>query len=404
MFEVPARDWRSPCRARRARLAVKTLGLVGASTLAICSPLMAAPAQASPMARVLVAKAELQGSNGTTADEFGYVTAISGSFLAIGAPFHPGGGCVYVFRRTGARWRQVAILKGVHQQATDQFGNDLKIVGSELIVGADRAHNGVGRAYVFEYGPEGWALQAELAPSTPVAGGTYGISVAIYRDEAIVGTEYAGQAYAYQHTASGWHQTAILTSATSPAASEYGFWVGVYGPTAVVGADTQGAGAVYIYRRSGAGWAQAAEVADPSQAGAFHFGQNLAIYGNTIVVNAPYTNSSEGSVYVISKTAAGAWKITSTLMPAGIGAGDWYGWYVAINANRIVAGASKFQGARGSAYVFTNLRGRWVETAEVLAGDRMPNDQFGAAVGISGTTVAVGAFLHSGGRAYVVTA
>ena len=65
-------------------------------------------------------------------------TALIGSDAArVGA--NDGQGAVYVFRRSGGNWSQVAKLTAADGQAGDGFGNALALSGSSALVGASQA-------------------------------------------------------------------------------------------------------------------------------------------------------------------------------------------------------------------------------------------------------------------------
>jgi hypothetical protein len=140
---------------------------------------------------------ELKPPNEGGSDRFGYVTAVSGNTLAVGAPSHKGEGAAYIYTRVKGAWKLTATLKGHDTKAGDEFGQDAKISGNEVIIGASSADGAGGRAYIFKLEGSKWKQVAELAPSMPQAGTHYGLSVAIDGSEAIVGTEYAGLAYSH---------------------------------------------------------------------------------------------------------------------------------------------------------------------------------------------------------------
>ena len=72
-----------------------------------------------------------------------------------------------------------------------------------------------------------------------------------------------------------------------------------------------------------------------------------------------------------------------------------FGECVAAVPGTIVAGSSRHTisgQVRGSAYVYVGDGSSWTQQAELLASDGQPKDFFGCSVGISGSTVVVGAF------------
>ncbi len=367
---------------RRALLSL----LVGLGVLASSAPsgsvavgAVTAPHSGSPPAvAVLAPPANSSGA------EFGYVTATFGATIAVGAPYYPGGGRVFVYEHTKGRWHQVQVLKGADTRAGDVFGVDVKLSGAEMIVGADQA-SGTGRAYVFAARAGTWRQISELPVSGLTPGDHYGLSVAISGANAIVSTEDDNEAFLYHETGPTWTQSAELTGI-----GEFGFWVGISGSTAVVGADEDGGGGIYVYQLRGATWTQTANLIGTGVTSGDHFGQNLAVSGTTIVVNAPYHSHSRGLVYVYSQTSQG-WKQTSVLGPGPMN-GDVFGWYVAVQGTTVVAGMSQWPiGGVGAAYVFQGAGAHWTQVALLKPHLGTNSDQFGDSVGVFGSTVVVGA-------------
>ena len=103
------------------------------------------------------------------------------------------------------------------------------------------------------------------------------------------------------------------------------------------------------------------------------------------------------------------------------GAGDWFGYSVAISGDYAVVGATRenedtiggntLNGA-GSAYIFKNNAGSWSQVQKIVASDRGTDDRFGFSVAISGDYAIVGAYtededttggntLRNAGSAYI---
>ena len=214
----------------------------------------------------------------------------------------------------------------------------------------------------------------------------------------------------------------------------FGYSVATSGNTVVVGspfheANSQAqSGAVYVFQMPAAGWAsatQTAELTDAALGGHVELGYSVAISsdGDTIVAGAPAGSeiagngvNSQGTVDVFTTT--GAWTSTSTptarLTVAGSPAtesslGGELGWSVAISGTTIVAGApyDSTYPSYGEAYVFVMPPGGWVsetQTAELSASDHSNptggDEYFGWSVGVSGTTIVVGAYHQKGTGGY----
>jgi FG-GAP repeat len=370
------------------------LGL-GVLTSAVQGGSVAVGAATAPHSSSPPAIAVLAPPANSSGAEFGYVTAAFGATIAVGAPYYPGGGRVFVYVHAKGRWHLVQVLKGADTRAGDVFGVDVKLSGAEMIVGADQA-SGTGRAYVFAARAGIWRQVSELPVSGLTPGDHYGLSVAISGANAIVSTEDDNEALLYHETGTTWTQSAKFTGT-----GEFGFWVGISGSTAAVGADEDGGGAIYVYQLRGSTWTQTANLVGTGVTSGDHFGQNLAVSGKTIVVNAPYHNRSRGVVYVYSEIAQG-WKQTAVLGP-GPKNGDVFGWYVAVQGATIVAGMSQWPiGGVGAAYVFQGAGAHWTQVALLKPRSGTSSDQFGDTVGVFGNTVVVGGCdLNGSGQADV---
>ncbi len=245
---------------------------------------------------------------------------------------------------------QLAELKGYDTVAGDNFGSSVAISGTTLVVGSYAHANNAGRVYVFTRTSRAWKQVAELKGYDTVAGDSFGGSVATSGATVVVGAEALDRAYVFTRTPTGWKQTAELKGSHS------------------VGSTLTNTGD--------------------------EFGTSVAISGTTIVVSAPVHANYAGRAYVFTKTAAG-WKQVAELKGANTISGDQFGTAVAISGRTAVVGAYQAAGGAGRAYVFTKTAASWKQVAELKGSDTVSNDDFGASVAVSGTTVVVGALGHA---------
>jgi hypothetical protein len=222
-------------------------------------------------------------------------------------------------------------------------------------------------------------------------------------------------------------EQAELTASDGAASDEFGYSAAVSGNTVVVGAPEHkvGAnaqqGAVYVFQMGAGGWAnaaQTAELTDSTGEAGDELGYSVAISGNTIAAGEPRGSEilhdsnpraeSQGTVDVFTTT--GAWTSTSTpnarLTVSGgeSSLGGELGWSVAVSGKTIVAGAP-FDGIHGDpegrAFVFVEPGGGWsgnhTQNEELTESAASGADHFGTSIGISGSTVVVGAIFFVGG-------
>jgi len=274
---------------------------------------------------------------------------------------------------------------------------------------------------------------AKLLASDGTAGDSFGISVAISGDSAIVGSlgddsngSLSGSAYIFVKGDNGaWTQQAKLPASDAAAGDEFGFSVAINGDTAVVGAlkdDDHGtnSGSAYVFVRDAeAVWTQQAKLLAADGAAGDQFGVSVAISGDTAIVGATGADGNvddSGATYVFVRDARGAWTQQTKLLASDGAVFDNFGVSVAINGDTAVIGAPENDNAcpsfspdcnMGSAYVFVRDASRaWSQQAELLASDGAANDAFGSAVAIDGDTAVIGAIFNHGltfdtGSAYV---
>jgi uncharacterized repeat protein (TIGR01451 family) len=135
------------------------------------------------------------------------------------------------------------------------------------------------------------------------------------------------------------------------------------------------------------------------------FGNAVAVSGDTVVVGARGESSSAtgvngnqndnslgsaGAAYVFVRSA-GVWTQQAYLKASNPEFADHFGASIAISGDTLVVGAPYKTANAGAAYVFVRTGTNWSQQAYLRASNTGPNDEFGGAVAISGSTILVGA-------------
>ena len=363
---------------RREAAAWRTLEMIhrGARRLRIASLLLAVlfmSANSVAIAQCEIAK--LLASDGTPGDQFGTAVAIHGDTVIVGVPCKADAGhcsgAAYVYRRQGTVWAQEAKLTPLDHSTEDAFGFSVAIDGDVVAVGA------VGKDFS-EY-------------------------------------VHAGAVYMFARVGGGWVQTDKLVAPDVYYQLRFGFAVDLSEETLLVGTptkqDVRGAdvGAGYVYRRTGLTWVHEATLV-PSDARNKdeYFGGSVSIDGGVAIIGAAGKDNPlvwTGAAYVFTHTDAG-WAQAAKLTASDSDIYDRFGTSVSISGDSVVIGSTGDRVAggieAGSAYVFQNSGGSWIEQAKLTASDGAHVDRFGNAVAIDGDDVIVGAFdadgqnVHSG--------
>jgi hypothetical protein len=346
--------------------------------------------------------------------EYGLATAVDGDTLVIGSNSHSGAltyaGAAYVFTRQGSGWQLQAKLLPNVRRNYQFFGWAVDIAGNTIVVGAPGDNpNGMysGAAYVFTRNGVTWTQQAKLIGQSNTAYDEFGVAVSIDGDSVAVGAHLhdqaatnAGAAYVYTRNGATWTQQAKIMPGDLTAETGFGVDVSIDDDSLAVGAYGDGptnAGAAYIYMRSGASWSQQAKLAAADGGAGQTFGFAVALQDQTLVVGANgYENSSgfPGAAYVFTRASA-TWSQQQKLTPdAGSTGLMGFGVSVAIDGNTILVGAhgdDHMADNAGAAYVYSWSGATWSQQDKLFSPDPIAAEEFGAHVSLDGNTIAVGA-------------
>ena len=355
-------------------------------------------------------------------------TAVVGANAA-DTPASSNAGSAYVFVRSAGTWTLQAKLAAADAAAADNFGISVAVSGDTAVVGAylddTPAGSNAGSAYVFVRSAGTWAQQQKLTASDAAPSDFFGISVAVSGDTAVVGAYLddtpagidSGSASVFVRSAGTWAQQQKLTASDAAANDSFGVSVTVSGDTAVVGAyldDTPAgtnAGSAFVFVRSAGTWAQQQKLTAADTAAVDNFGMSVAVSGDTAVVGAHLEGGTNaGSAYVFVRSA-GTWAQQQKLTASDAAANDNFGASVAVSGDTAVVGAPFDDIAAGtdagSAYVFVRSASTWAQQQKLTADDAAGGDRFGISVAVSGDTAVVGAYFDDApagsdaGSAYV---
>jgi len=303
-------------------------------------------------------------------------TALVGApIAAVGSNLNQGS--AYIFTRSGSVWSQQAKLTASDGAANDGFGLSVALSGDTALVGAFKSgigpNAGQGAAYIFTRNGSVWSQQAKLIASDGAAGDNFGNSVALSGDTALVGAEHAsvggialqGTAYVFIRSGSVWNQQAKLTAADGATEDTFGFSVALSIDTALVGAWDKKVGgntfqgSAYVFTRSGISWSQQAKLTASDGAAEDFFGGSVALSGDTALVGALRddvgVNIDQGSAYLFTRSGT-SWGQQAKLTASDGAAGVWFGHSVALSDETALVGAYHAKiGAndeQGSAYFY----------------------------------------------------
>lgn len=232
-------------------------------------------------------------------------------------------------------------------------------------------------------------------------------------------------------------QQAQITASNAGSQDQFGFSAAIDGDTVVIGAPNEGSsatgvngdgsdngapgsGAAYVFVRSGATWTQQAYLKASNTGVDDGFGCSVSISGDTVVIgargessNATGVNGNQadnsapfsGAAYVFTRSGT-VWSQQAYLKASNTSENQGFGNTVTMSGDTVVVAApgeeSSATGVNGNqadhgapysgaVYVFTRSNSVWTQQAYIKASNTGENDGFGAALGLAGDVLIVGA-------------
>ncbi|DAC72796.1 MAG TPA: hypothetical protein DSN98_03175 [Thermoplasmata archaeon] len=318
-------------------------------------------------------QAKLIPTAGGYYDYFGYAVSLDGDTALIGAPgnsFNPiYPGAAYVFTRTGTTWTQQARLDPSDGQDGDYFGNSVALDGDTAIIGSEY-FSGTGSAYVFTRSGITWTQQTKLIPPDGFNGELFGLSVSVEGNTALIGALLdddngpgSGSAYVFSRSGTTWTQQAKLLATDGASLDSFGISVALFGDNALIGAEWDNdngekSGSAYVFTRAGATWTQQAKLLPSDGTTQDLFGHSVSLANDTALIGAnedDATGNYSGSAYLFTRSGT-TWTQQEKLLPADPTEQKLFGESVSLDGDTALIGAygdgTNGPGS-GSTYVFT---------------------------------------------------
>ncbi|MEE9130908.1 MAG: hypothetical protein V3T84_12890 [Phycisphaerales bacterium] len=266
---------------------------------------------------------------------------------------------------------------------------------------------------------------ARLTASDPGVFESFGYSVAVSGDTAVVGAQWdrelgteAGAAYIFRldPDTSIWIEQQKLLASDGDGGEHFGRSVTIKGDTAMIGATSHlhsgatGNGSVYVFQYNGSTWVEQQEFFASDGAIGDVFGDAVSLSGDAALIGARLDDDNgaqSGSAYVFRfDPDTSQWVEEQKLLASNGSGGSFFGSSVAVEGPLAVVGAKSQQNNNntgGAAYVFgfdPDTSG-WVQEQILLPSDGAGGTGFGSSVSISGDLILVGARSEGNGAAYV---
>lgn len=304
---------------------------------------------------------KLVASDAAADDRFGFSVSVSGDTVVVGSHLNDDdgdrSGSAYVFTRTGQTWSEQQKLTASDAAPLDLFGRSVSISGDSVIIGAYQDDDdGVrsGSAYVFTRNGSVWGEQQKLTASDASHSDLFGWSVALSGDTGIVGafgTAGQGSAYVFIRQNGVWSEQQKLIASDGVGDNSFGQSVAIAADTAIVGAAS--IEAAYVYARNATTWTEQKIQANNVVSGD-RFGETVSVSGDKVVVG--LGSGTRNVAYVFDRNGA-SWTQLQELVPVPDDSTITQGFpsSVSVEADTVIAGVTGDQEVApfaGAAFVF----------------------------------------------------
>ena len=323
-------------------------------------------------------------------------------------PFFGGnawGAALALVALSGITASQAAVeIAGPDPDVRDYLGTSVAIDGGYVLAGApgdDAAINGGGAVQVLELVGDEWAQTDTLVASDAGAFDYFGSSVDVGGNLAIVGAPLdddngrsSGSAYVFSLFGGAWVQQQKLSPASLSAGANFGSSVTVANGRLFVGAPgAADGGSVSVFELVDDSWVETSILS--SSISGDDFGTEVSASGDRVAISAPGAEGNYGSV-AIYQLDGGSWLLEDTVsVPVSeLSTTDQFGTAVSLDGTRLAVGAPRATGAgfrSGYAYVFeVGNDSQWQQTARLDAVNTSANDFFATSLELEGSSLVVG--------------
>jgi hypothetical protein len=331
-----------------------------------------------------------------TTESHGSSSGSPGGYVSINGDYAISGSTV--FKRQGSTW---PVDMNIDKSGPVSMSSDYMIVG-------DTANNelgtNAGAAYIYKREGSSWVKQTEILASNGKQNDSFGWSVAINGQYAVVGAPYSGSegngsVYIFKRSGDAWAEMEILSPGDLLKNAYFGSSVAINGGYLAVGADgdLNALGSVYVYKLDGDIWIQQNKLicGESEEGKCSYFGESVSISNNNIAVGAVYSSqwpySGSGTVYLFRKQDSN-WIMDQRIEADDLSVNQDFGYSISLNGDYILVGApgdAPYLESYGAAYLFKRGIYGWQQFRKIIEPVRQTNSKFGKDVAMDGSNVII---------------
>ncbi len=305
---------------------------------------------------------EIVDADGNAFQNFGFSVDVKGSVLVVGAigSFEEGPftGRAHVYEFDGTEWTLSTVLSASDASAADYFGHSVTTNGTSIVIGAIKA-DGIqsesGAAYVFEKSGDNWVEVEKLEASDGKSQDNFGYDIDINASGVIVVgspnqtdlVSKSGAAYLFEGSEGNFAEIIKLKASNRTEKDYFGSSVAINGSDVVVGAYladgfTNNSGAVYYFSVDNGVWNEQQQISYSEGELNDYFGRHLEMADFRLVVGAPKANIDDkldvGRLFYY-ENEGGSWRLKQVIDEPESTSHNFFGASVAVSNTDLSVGA-----------------------------------------------------------------
>lgn len=282
-------------------------------------------------------------------DQFGYSVSLRNGTILVGAPRDDDrgldAGAAYAYVQVSGVWTFQSKLRAFDGNPGDQFGTAVAVDGSSALVGSPNnlgSAGGTGAAYTMVRAAGQWFPEDKLTPTGGQPGDQFGAAVALRVGRAVVGAPLsnvaaadAGAAYSFVGNGGIWTLEDTLLASDAAGSDSFGVSVALDGDFAIVGAslnDDSGSssGSAYLFRFLEGNWREQEKILPADGGQNDFFGFSCALDGTRTLISSYLDDdrgTDAGAAYVMSVSCG---LLGDMNCDGAVGVGDIAGFVLAL--------------------------------------------------------------------------
>lgn len=326
--------------------------------------------------------------------------------MVVGAPGDPPG-VFYILTRLQNDWSIGSpIAPSGNAGPQSRIGSSVAISrdGNTVAIGGYQDNSGIGATWIFVWNGTSWSQQGSKLIGTGAIGSSrQSTGLALSADGNTLASSgerdnsNIGATWIWTRSGGTWTQQAKLVGTNVTGGISFQGSIGAVslsddGDTLAVGGyfDDSQKGAVWVWTRSGSTWTQEAKIVPTSGVvgtARVGFSTSLSVDGNTLAVGGNQDNSSEGAVWIFTRSG-GVWTQQGSKLVGTGGTSDaQQGYSVSLTSdgNQLLVGGPE-NNFEGAVWQFMRVGSTWSQIGSLIVGPggAVANQQ-GISVSVSGS-------------------